>query len=247
LAGTFPCSWAHVIGGWRLSAPHRLASFSTNSGLLRNGLQQWGSSASHSSRGYCQPRAVSNCLRPISNFTQLASLSLRLIGFKVNVTLRLAVYRQSVLLGAKPRETHDQRCVCVCFFLPRNPCRHSPYVTFPLTRRWVCLLRICLAFRQVYVSHTWRVIENSSFCTIYESSVNAAFATQSCLSYVSYATTEAYSLERSKLDHRKFEPLIFSVSGFALYYAGNMFILIILCDFCLLPAQFFYIVYITEG
>jgi hypothetical protein len=30
---------------------------------------------------------------------------------------------------------------------------NSPYVTSSLTRRWVCLLRICLAFRQVYISH----------------------------------------------------------------------------------------------
>jgi hypothetical protein len=32
-----------------------------------------------------------------------------LFRYKVRVTLRLAVYRQSVLLGAKPLETHDQR------------------------------------------------------------------------------------------------------------------------------------------
>jgi hypothetical protein len=39
------------------------------------------------------------------------------------------------------------------FFFQLNPCCHSPYVTFSLTRRWVCLLWICLAFREVYVSH----------------------------------------------------------------------------------------------
>jgi hypothetical protein len=38
-------------------------------------------------------------------------------------------------------------------FFQLNPCGHSPYVTSSLTRRWFCLLRICLAFRQVYVSH----------------------------------------------------------------------------------------------
>jgi hypothetical protein len=37
----------------------------------------------------------------------------------------------------------------------------------------------------------------------------------------------------------KFKPLIFSMSGFALSYTTNMFILIILYDFCLLLAQFF--------
>jgi hypothetical protein len=31
-------------------------------------------------------------------------------------------------------------------FLQLNPCGHGPYVTFPLTRRWVWLLWICFAF-----------------------------------------------------------------------------------------------------
>jgi hypothetical protein len=56
---------------------------------------------------------------------------------RVRVTLRLAVYRQSVRLGARPLETHDQR------FPPPpqlNSCGNSPYVTSSLTRRWVCLL-----------------------------------------------------------------------------------------------------------
>jgi hypothetical protein len=39
-------------------------------------------------------------------------------------------------------------------FFQLNPCGHRPYVTSSLTRRWVCcLLWICLAFRQAYVSH----------------------------------------------------------------------------------------------
>jgi hypothetical protein len=45
----------------------------------------------------------------------------------------------------------------------------------------------------------------------------------------------------------KFKPPIFSVSGFTLTYAANMFISMILNDFCLLPAQFCYIIiYIWE-
>jgi hypothetical protein len=39
------------------------------------------------------------------------------------------------------------------FFFRVNSCGNSPYVTSSLTRRWVCLLSICLAFRQVYISH----------------------------------------------------------------------------------------------
>jgi hypothetical protein len=37
--------------------------------------------------------------------------------------------------------------------LQLNPCCHSPYVTSFLTRGLGCLLWICLAFRQVYISH----------------------------------------------------------------------------------------------
>jgi hypothetical protein len=40
----------------------------------------------------------------------------------------------------------------------------------------------------------------------------------------------------------KFKPLIFSTSGFTFSYAVNMFILMILYDLCLLPAQFCYII-----
>jgi hypothetical protein len=41
-----------------------------------------------------------------------------------------------------------------------NSCGNSPYVATSLRRRWVCLLWICLAFRQVYISHIQHVIEN---------------------------------------------------------------------------------------
>jgi hypothetical protein len=58
---------------------------------------------------------------------------------KVKVTLLLVVYRQSVLLGVKPLETHDQS-----FFQP-NLCCKSLCVTSSLTRWWVCLLQLLLA------------------------------------------------------------------------------------------------------
>jgi hypothetical protein len=70
------------------------------------------------------------------------------VKVKVRVALRLAVYRQSVRLGVKPLETHDQT-----FFLQLNSCGNSPYVASSLTRRWVCLSQICLVFRRVYISH----------------------------------------------------------------------------------------------
>jgi hypothetical protein len=45
----------------------------------------------------------------------------------------------------------------------------------------------------------------------------------------------------------KFKLLIFSTSGFTLSHATNIFVLMILCDFCLLPGQFYHtIVYIRK-
>jgi hypothetical protein len=35
-----------------------------------------------------------------------------------------------------------------------NPCSHSPYVTSSLTRRWVCLLWICLALSSVRIAYS---------------------------------------------------------------------------------------------
>jgi hypothetical protein len=77
------------------------------------------------------------------------------------------------LLGARPLEAHDQN-----FFFQQNSCGNSPYVASSLTRRWVCLLWICMAFHQVYISHIWHVIENSSFCTAEKSSVSTGFTEQ---------------------------------------------------------------------
>jgi hypothetical protein len=48
-------------------------------------------------------------------------------------------------------------------------------------------------------------------------------------------------LNSRNLDRRQV-CLIFSMSGFALSYAANMFILMILYDFCLSSAQFYYLI-----
>jgi hypothetical protein len=80
------------------------------------------------------------------------------------------MYRQSVRLGVRPLEAHDER-----FFFQVNSFGKSLYVTSSLTRRWVCLLWIRLAFRQVYVSHIQHVIANSSFCTAHKSSVSQEY------------------------------------------------------------------------
>jgi hypothetical protein len=62
------------------------------------------------------------------------------VRVRARVTLWLAVYRQSLRLGVKPLEDHEQ------IFFKMNPCCHSPCVTSSLMRGWVCLLWICLAF-----------------------------------------------------------------------------------------------------
>jgi hypothetical protein len=61
---------------------------------------------------------------------------------RVRIALWLAVYLQSVRLGAKPLEGHDHRF----FFLRLNPCGHNPYVTSFLTTGWVCVLWICFVY-----------------------------------------------------------------------------------------------------
>jgi hypothetical protein len=54
----------------------------------------------------------------------------KVVKVNVQVTLRLAVYSQSVL-GVKPLETHDQ------YFFQLNACGYSPYVISSLTRIWI--------------------------------------------------------------------------------------------------------------
>jgi hypothetical protein len=78
--------------------------------------------------------ATSSSRPPVQNWTlncailvprsSLFQFSLILVRVRVRVTLRLAVYRQSVRLGAKPLETHSQ-----IFVFQLNTCGHNPYVT----------------------------------------------------------------------------------------------------------------------
>jgi hypothetical protein len=64
----------------------------------------------------------------------------------VRVTLRLAVYRQSIRLGAQPRETH-----CRNSFSQLNSCGRSSYITYSLTRGWVCRLQLLLALARAFI------------------------------------------------------------------------------------------------
>jgi hypothetical protein len=54
------------------------------------------------------------------------------IRVRVRVTIRLAVYRQSVCLGAKPLKNRDQH------LFQLNTCSNNPYIAYSVTRGWVC-------------------------------------------------------------------------------------------------------------
>jgi hypothetical protein len=73
---------------------------------------------------------------------------------------------------------------------------------------------------------------------MYKSSVSKGFAKQimPILSILCY-NGSLVTLTVISLTTTKFKPLIFSVFGFALSYAGNVFNHMILCDFYLLPAH----------
>jgi hypothetical protein len=71
---------------------------------------------------------------------------LTLLRFQgIRVTLRLAVYRWPVHLGAKPLETHDR------IFFRLNTYAYSPYVTSSLTRGWVCRLQLPLVLASAVI------------------------------------------------------------------------------------------------
>jgi hypothetical protein len=127
-------------------------------------------------------------------------------------------------------------CPLTYFFFQLNPCSHSPYVTSSLTRGWVCLLWVCLTFRQVYVSHIYHVIENSSLCTTYKSSVSPSFAKQirSILFILCYNGSlvdwTVVSLTAAKL-----KPLIFSYVWFRLVLCCEHYLR---SSFCMTSACF---------
>jgi hypothetical protein len=74
---------------------------------------------------------VSSSQPPMQNCISTNSLPLSTkwarVRVRVRIPLRLASYRQSVRLGARPLETHDQ------IFFQLNSCGNSPYVTYTLT------------------------------------------------------------------------------------------------------------------
>jgi hypothetical protein len=93
-----------------------------------------------SNNGYSSATVVKSSLNGGSFPTAL------LLRVRLRVALRLAVYRQSVSLGAEPLETHGQN-----FFPQLNTCGHSPYITFSLMRGWVCHLQLLLALASAFI------------------------------------------------------------------------------------------------
>jgi hypothetical protein len=154
-----------------------------------------------------------------------------MFSVRVRVTLWVAVYHQSVCLGVKPLEAHKESPP------PTEPFRSYSLCKILFDKGMVFSLINILTICQEYISHIWHDIENSSFYNIYKSSVIPGFAEQimPILFIVCYngslVTWTVVSLTAAKL-----KPLIFSVSAFALSYATNMFILMILRGLCLLPA-----------
>jgi hypothetical protein len=81
------------------------------------------------------------------------------------------------------------------------------------------------------------------FCAIYKFSVSPGFAKQimHILRNLCY-NGSLFTWTVISLTTNKFKLLIFPISGFALSYTANMFILMTLYDLCLSPAQFCYII-----
>jgi hypothetical protein len=110
---------------------------------------------------------------PIQQPTQMPAI-------KIKVTLWLAVYRQSVHLGAEPLEYHDQR---FCFF------------------NWILAIIVLMWHREdrfVSYEYAWPLVKCTyrtygmlSQILLFELFTSQDLQSKSCLSYVSHAPTEA--------------------------------------------------------
>jgi hypothetical protein len=101
-------------------------------------------------------------------------------------------------------------------------------------RGWICLLRISFAFVKC-TYRTYSMLLNILPCALHTSLLSVqALQSRSCISYLCHHGSLVTWMIVS-LTAVKFKPLVISMSGFAYFYAVNVFILIILYDFCLLP------------
>jgi hypothetical protein len=90
-------------------------------------------------------------------------------------------------------------------------------------------LKAC--YRKFFLLHYTQILYQSRLCK----------ADHAYLTYVMLQRQLSH-LNGRKLTATKFKPLIFSMSGFALSFTANKFILMILYDFCLLSSKLCYII-----
>jgi hypothetical protein len=116
-----------------------------------------------------------------------------------------------------------------------SPCGHSAYVKSSLEDMNMLglLLSVRIAhiacYSEFFLLHYKQILCQSRLCK-----ADGAHLTYLMLQR-QHIPWMVVSLTTSKC-----KPVIFSVSSFALFYTWNMFILMILDDICLLPAQFFH-------
>jgi hypothetical protein len=154
-----------------------------------------------------------------------------LTNSRVRATLLLAVYLQSHCLCAKPLEVHDQR-----FFFTTERLQSQSHPLWQVNG-----VLIWIGFDFVKCTYcTYSMLLKILPRALYTNPLSAEdLQSRSYLSYLCYNGSLVTWLVVS-LTTAKFNPLIFSMYWFTLSYAANMFILMILYDFCLFPAQFCY-------
>jgi hypothetical protein len=157
----------------------------------------------------------------------------------------------------KSKLLYDCRFTASQYFLARSPLRITTRMLYNTTlrslcnilsiKRWVVLYeKVCplACVRMAHMAGQWTF----SFCTKHKSSISRGFRKQimHILLILRYnCRLVTWTVVSSTTT--KFKPLIFYMSGFALSYTANMFILMILYDFCLFPATFcLIIVYVRK-
>jgi hypothetical protein len=137
---------------------------------------------------------VFNCWTALNNvlwltdksLMNLSRISFTKVKVKVKVTLRLAVYRQSVRLGGKPLETHNQT-----FFFQLNSwtivlMKHPLWWEMGLSLMNMLGLSSSVHFTRI--ACYWKCLPFA----LHTSPLSVrALQSRSCLSYISYATMAA--------------------------------------------------------
>jgi hypothetical protein len=138
--------------------------------------------------GFCSEWASTPKPTAVSLLHTIYVYTIWCLTLQVRVTLRLAVYRKPVHLGAKPLEVHDQR----------------EFIFFNWTLAVIALVQHPLLREDGFASyeHVWAFVKCTYrtysmllkilSCAIYTSPLSVqALQSRLCLSYVSYATTAA--------------------------------------------------------